>query len=74
MSITKCRDFAKQLSQKLSFSFLLKSFRSYRFAELDDTEATFSVKTGELGQTEAQFGDTDIARVSQSSELGHTDL
>ena len=31
MSITKCRVFAKQMSQKLSFSFPQKAFRSYRF-------------------------------------------
>ena len=39
MSITKCRDFAKRMSQKLSFSFPQKAFRSYRFVRLGDTEA-----------------------------------
>ncbi len=28
----------------------------------------------QLGQTESQFGGTETARVSQSPELGHTDL
>ena len=31
MSITKCRGFSKQMSQKLSFSFPQKAFRSYQF-------------------------------------------
>ena len=43
MSITKCRVFAKQMSQKHSFSFSQKAFRSYRFVKLGDTEATFEV-------------------------------
>ena len=32
MSITKCRDFCKRMTQKLSFSFPLKSSRIYRFS------------------------------------------
>src|SRR3954462_1028689 len=31
MSITKCRDFCKRMSQKLSFSFPQKAFRINRF-------------------------------------------
>ena len=44
MSITKCRVFAKQMSQKLSFSFPQKAFRSYRFDKLGDTEAILEPK------------------------------
>ena len=74
MSITKCRVFAKQMSQKLSFSFPQKAFRSYRICKVGDIEAAFGTETSELGQTESQFGGTETARVSQSPELGHTDL
>ena len=31
-------------------------------------------KTSGIGQTESRFGGTETARVSQSIELGHTDL
>ena len=62
------------MSQKLSFSFPQKAFRSYRLVKLGDTEATFGIKTSEIGQTESQFGGTEIARVSQRVELGRTDL
>ena len=41
MSITKCRVFAKQMSQKLSFSSPQKAFWNYRFVKIGDTEATF---------------------------------
>src|SRR3954467_12929467 len=34
MSITKCRDFCKRMSQKLCFSFPQKAFRMNRFANL----------------------------------------
>ena len=44
MSITKHRGFCKKLSQKLSFSFPQKEFRSYRFVKLGDTEATLESK------------------------------
>ena len=39
MSITKCRDFANQLSQKLTFSFPQKAFQSYQFVKLGATKA-----------------------------------
>ena len=41
MSITKYKSFAKQLTQKLSFSSPQKAFRSYRLVKLGDTEAAF---------------------------------
>ena len=44
MSITKCRVFAKLMSQKLSFSSPQKAFRSYRFVKLGDTEAILEPK------------------------------
>ena len=44
MSITKCRGFAKQMSQKLSFSFPHKAFQRYRFVKLGDTEAILESK------------------------------
>ena len=44
MSITKCRVFAKRMSQKLSFSFLHEAFQSYQFVKLCDTEATLVSK------------------------------
>ena len=62
------------MSQKLSFSFPKKSFRSYRFVKLGDAEATVGVQTSELGQTESQFGGSEIVRVSQGTEFGRTDL
>ena len=44
MSITKCRAFAKRMSQKLGFSFSQEAFRSYQFVKLGDTEATLESK------------------------------
>src|SRR3990170_3911648 len=44
MSITKCRVFAKQMTQKLSFSSSQKAFRNYRFVKLGDTKAILEPK------------------------------
>jgi len=44
MSITKCRVFAKIVSQKLSFNFPREAFWSYQFVKLGDIEATLESK------------------------------
>ena len=73
MIITKCRDFAKQMSQKLSSTFQQKSFWTYRFVKLGDTEAILESKLVKSVRPR-HFGESEIARVSQRIELGHTDL
>ena len=59
---------------KTQFQFPTESILDLPIFKLGDTEAVFGTLTSELGQTESQFGGTETARVSQSPELGHTDL
>ena len=74
MSITKYRSFCKTDDLKTQFQFFTESISDLPICKLGDTEAAFGTSTGELGQTESQFGGTETARVSQRIELGHTDL
>ena len=65
--------FLQKNELKTQFQFSTESISDLPIFKLGDTEAVFGTKTGELGQTESQFGGTETARVSQSSKIGHTD-
>ena len=74
MSITKCRDFAKQMSQNLVLVFHRKHFGATDLLNSMTPKQLLESKLVKLSQTETQFGDSEIARVSLRVELGHTDL